>query len=154
VHPKKGSRVSISSRDVTNQTPPGQELLSYDVIIPAQGEFGSDIPAGDGKLANLFLRCVVFTLDLVSACSMLRVFHHVSSEMCVAIFKALNCFSFLQASRDFFPSSNTVKMPLYHSLSLSSLCVVPHVSHKNCEGSPTFLELASSPPPTIPGTQL
>ncbi len=23
-------------------------------IIPAQGEFGSDIPAGDGKLANLF----------------------------------------------------------------------------------------------------
>jgi hypothetical protein len=31
--------------------------LSYDVIIPAQGEFGSDIPAVDGKLANLFLRC-------------------------------------------------------------------------------------------------
>jgi hypothetical protein len=31
--------------------------LSYDVIIPAQGEFGSDIPAGDGKLATLFLRC-------------------------------------------------------------------------------------------------
>jgi hypothetical protein len=25
-----------------------------DVIIPAQGEFGSDIPALDGKLANLF----------------------------------------------------------------------------------------------------
>jgi hypothetical protein len=47
----------VSSRDVTNQTPPGQELFSYDVIIPAQGQFGSDIPAGDGKLANLFLRC-------------------------------------------------------------------------------------------------
>ena len=29
-------------------------LVSYDVIIRAQGEFGSDIPAGDGKLANLF----------------------------------------------------------------------------------------------------
>jgi hypothetical protein len=25
--------------------------------MPAQGEFGSDIPAGDVKLANLFLRC-------------------------------------------------------------------------------------------------
>ncbi len=33
----------MSSRDV-----------SYDVSIPAQGEFGSDIQAGDGKLANLF----------------------------------------------------------------------------------------------------
>ncbi len=44
----------VSSRDVTNQTPPGQEYFSYDVIIPAQGEFGSDIPAGDGKLSNLF----------------------------------------------------------------------------------------------------
>jgi hypothetical protein len=26
-------------------------------MIPAQGEFGSDIPAGGGKLANIFLRC-------------------------------------------------------------------------------------------------
>jgi hypothetical protein len=49
---------TVSSRDVTNQTPPGQEYFSYDVIIPAQGEFSSDIPAGDGKLANLFLRCM------------------------------------------------------------------------------------------------
>jgi hypothetical protein len=32
--------------------------FSYDVIIPAQGEFGSDIPAGDGKVASLFLRCI------------------------------------------------------------------------------------------------
>ncbi len=51
---KKVHEFPVSSRDVTNQTPPGQEKLSYDVIIPAQGEFGSDIPAGDGKLANLF----------------------------------------------------------------------------------------------------
>jgi hypothetical protein len=28
-------------------------VIQYDVIIPAQGEFGSDIPDGDGKLANL-----------------------------------------------------------------------------------------------------
>jgi hypothetical protein len=51
---KKVHEFPVSSRDVTNQTPPGQEQLSYDVIIPAQGEFGSDIPAGDGKLPNLF----------------------------------------------------------------------------------------------------
>jgi hypothetical protein len=31
------------------------------VIIPAQEEFGSDIPAGDGKLPNLFLRCILYT---------------------------------------------------------------------------------------------
>jgi hypothetical protein len=31
-----------------------KKKLSFYVIIPAQGEFGSDIPAGDGKLANLF----------------------------------------------------------------------------------------------------
>ncbi len=49
----------VSSRDVTYQIPPGQEYFSYDVIIPAQGEFGSDIPAGDGKLSILFLRCVL-----------------------------------------------------------------------------------------------
>ncbi len=29
-------------------------VICYDVIIPAQGEFGSDIPSGDRKLANLF----------------------------------------------------------------------------------------------------
>ncbi len=29
------------------------------VIIPAQGEFGSDIPAGDGKLANLLFYGVI-----------------------------------------------------------------------------------------------
>jgi hypothetical protein len=51
---KKGSRFPVSSRDATNQTPPGQELFRYDVIIPAQGEFGSDIPDGDGKFPNLF----------------------------------------------------------------------------------------------------
>jgi hypothetical protein len=44
----------VSSRDVTNLTPPWQEKFSCDVIIPAQGEFSRDIPAGDGKLANLF----------------------------------------------------------------------------------------------------
>ncbi len=43
----------------TNRAP-GQEQFSYDVIIPAQEEFGSDIPAGDGKLANLFFTVYIF----------------------------------------------------------------------------------------------
>ncbi len=51
---KKVHGFPVSSRDVTNQTPPGQKQFSYEVIIPAQGEFGSGIPAGDGKLTNLF----------------------------------------------------------------------------------------------------
>jgi hypothetical protein len=41
----------------------GCPLVSYYVIIPAQVEFGSDIPAGDGKLANLFLRCSPLKAD-------------------------------------------------------------------------------------------
>jgi hypothetical protein len=31
-----------------------KRFKSFPSPIPAQGEFGSDIPAGDGKLANLF----------------------------------------------------------------------------------------------------
>ncbi len=64
LHRKKRFTSFPSPRDVTNQTPPGQELFSYDVIIPAQGESGSDIPAGDGKHANLFF--TVYGTDLVS----------------------------------------------------------------------------------------
>jgi hypothetical protein len=60
---KKGSRVSRLQLGchVTNQTPPGQEQFSYDVIIPAQGEFGRDIPAGDGNSRTFFLRCIPLT---------------------------------------------------------------------------------------------
>jgi len=32
-------------------------LAGKNVIIPGQGEFGSDIPAWDRKTANLFLQC-------------------------------------------------------------------------------------------------
>ncbi len=33
-------------------------LAGINLIIPGQKEFGiSDIPAGDGKIANLFLQC-------------------------------------------------------------------------------------------------
>ncbi len=41
----------IPSRDVTNQTLPGRELF------PATQNLVGDIPAGDGKIANLFLQC-------------------------------------------------------------------------------------------------
>jgi hypothetical protein len=37
---KKVHEFPVSRRDVTNQTPIGQEYFSYDVIIPAQGDFG------------------------------------------------------------------------------------------------------------------
>jgi hypothetical protein len=32
-------------------------LAGNNLIIPDQGEFGKDIPAGDGKISNLFLQC-------------------------------------------------------------------------------------------------
>ncbi len=68
--------------------------------------------------------------------------------MCVAILKTFHCFSFHRPSRDFFPQETQWKwMPLYHSLSPSSLCIVPNVTHKNCEGSPTFFRTGFIPPP-------
>jgi hypothetical protein len=53
LHCKKSQKVSdfpVSSRDVTNQT------LK---LFPARESLVSDIPAGDGKIANSFLQCVV-----------------------------------------------------------------------------------------------
>ncbi len=43
------------SRDVNNQLYLGG---NNQIIIPRQGEFGSDIPAGDGKISNLYLQCM------------------------------------------------------------------------------------------------
>jgi hypothetical protein len=37
---KKLFDIPVTSRDVTYQTLPRRELFMYDVIIPAQGEFG------------------------------------------------------------------------------------------------------------------
>jgi hypothetical protein len=42
---------NLPSRYVTNQTLPGRELF------PARVSLVSDIPAGDGKIANLFPQC-------------------------------------------------------------------------------------------------
>jgi hypothetical protein len=41
-------------------------LAGNNLIIPGQGEFGSDIPAGDGKIDNLFFTIsgpIFFHLD-------------------------------------------------------------------------------------------
>jgi hypothetical protein len=51
---KKVSDFPIPSQDVTNQTLPDRELFNTSLIIPGQGMFGSDIPAGDGKIANFW----------------------------------------------------------------------------------------------------
>ncbi len=50
---KKISRFPVPSRDVTNQTLPGREDLTY------RESLVNDIPAGDGKIANIFLQCTV-----------------------------------------------------------------------------------------------
>ncbi len=46
--------IPVLSRDGTNQTLSGRELLNY---FPAGESLVSDIPAGDGKIVNLFLQC-------------------------------------------------------------------------------------------------
>jgi hypothetical protein len=57
---KKDNEFPVSSRDVTTKLSLGG---NYDVITELhvflpRGSLVSDIPAGDGKLVNLFLRCM------------------------------------------------------------------------------------------------
>ncbi len=49
---KKVSDFPVSSHELTKLSMEGNNL-----IIPGQGEFGKWHPAGDGKIANLFLQC-------------------------------------------------------------------------------------------------
>jgi hypothetical protein len=69
---KKVSGFSVPSQDVTDQTLPGRELLNYS--RPVWYSVVSDIPAWDGKTANLFLQC-----SCLSICS--RKNHHVRKEI-------------------------------------------------------------------------
>jgi hypothetical protein len=59
---KRFSGFPIPSRDVTNQTLPSRESggVTYQTLqtLPARESLVSDIPAGDGKIANLFLQCI------------------------------------------------------------------------------------------------
>ncbi len=50
---KKVSDLPVPSRDVTNQTLPGRDKLFL-----ARENLVNDIPAGDGKIGNLFLQCI------------------------------------------------------------------------------------------------
>jgi hypothetical protein len=45
---------SLSGMSLTNLS-----LVGNNLILPAWESVVSDIPAGDGKLANLFLQCIV-----------------------------------------------------------------------------------------------
>ncbi len=57
VHFKKRLSIfPVPSRDVTYQTFPGGEWF---LLFPARESLVSDIPAGDGKIVNLFLQCIV-----------------------------------------------------------------------------------------------
>jgi hypothetical protein len=61
-HKKKVGKFTVSSRDVTTKLSLGG---NYDVITELflpRGSLVSDIPAGDGKLVNLFSRCTYCTV--------------------------------------------------------------------------------------------
>ncbi len=50
---KKVIDIPIPSRDVSNQTLPEREQIT---VLPARESLVSGTPAGDGKIANLFLQ--------------------------------------------------------------------------------------------------
>jgi hypothetical protein len=54
---KKDGDFPVPSQDVTNQTKPGRAIIN---LFPARESLVGDIPAGDGKIANLFLQCKDF----------------------------------------------------------------------------------------------
>ncbi len=56
---KKVSDFPVPSRDVTNQTLPGLDL--FQLFLPRES-LVSDIPAGDGKISNLFYSAVSFLM--------------------------------------------------------------------------------------------
>jgi hypothetical protein len=56
---KKGSRVSYPQPECHYQTLPGRDNDVITELFLPRGSLVSDIPAGDGKLVNLFLRCTV-----------------------------------------------------------------------------------------------
>ncbi len=69
---KKVKRFPVSSMDVTNQTIPGRENFKLCLALES---FVNDIPAGDGKIANLFLQCgnMCFSIDKIGCYRVLRI---------------------------------------------------------------------------------
>jgi len=54
---KKDREFPVPSRDVTTKLPLGGNNDVITELFLPRGSLVSDIPAGDGKLVNLFLRC-------------------------------------------------------------------------------------------------
>jgi hypothetical protein len=55
---KKAREFPVPSRDVTTKLSLGGNNDVITELFLPRGSLVSDIPAGDGKLVNLFLRCV------------------------------------------------------------------------------------------------
>ncbi len=71
---KKVREFPVPSRDVTtNLSPGGNNDIITELFLP-RGSLVSDIPAGDGKLVNLFLRCMylLFSNAVLTVCLMGR----------------------------------------------------------------------------------
>jgi hypothetical protein len=62
---KKLFYIPVSSRDVTDQILPGREYVLYK-LFPAMESLVSDIPAGDGTIEKLFLRCMLIRIQASS----------------------------------------------------------------------------------------
>ncbi len=64
-HKKKVREFPVPSRDVTTKLSlGGNNDVIIELLLP-RGSLVSDIPAGDGKLVNLFLRCANSYLEIV-----------------------------------------------------------------------------------------
>ncbi len=61
---KKVRKFPVPSRDVTSKLSLGGNNDVITELFLPRGSLVSDIPAGDGKLVNLFLRCGFLWIDL------------------------------------------------------------------------------------------
>ncbi len=59
---KKVRKFPVPSRDVTTKLSLGGNNDVITALFLPRGSLVSDIPARDGKLVNLFLRCIVHTM--------------------------------------------------------------------------------------------
>ncbi len=82
VHRKKKVReFPVPSRDVTNKLSlGGNNDIITELFLP-RGSLVSDIPAGDGKLVNLFLRCIIQMIYIQCAFKVLKPISHEDIEL-------------------------------------------------------------------------
>jgi hypothetical protein len=64
-HKKKVLEFPVPSRDVTTKLSLGGNNDVITELFLLRGSLVSDIPAGDGKLVNLFLRCIGCINDIM-----------------------------------------------------------------------------------------